>query len=195
LHDVANLIDGVCHACATPDVPELSYLCISNRLDTVLGKAVYNTAGRIRQRIGKANAEGIEEHDAEYVLAIILNNNLFWKISDRTRVEIAVHETCHIIDFYLQLRETGRIVPTHNDRWKWLMWICGFTPREYVPYNELGITTHSLYCNGCDSSYATSRTKKSRVRNGTLDLYCRSCKTKLSDEKLTDLGLDKCRSA
>lgn len=186
----------MCEACFVPEVQEHVYVCLSDRFDTVLGKAVYNRASVLRRRIGKKYADGIDEADNDYVLAIILNNNIFWQISHVGKTEIVVHEICHIIDFYLQLNETGRIIAEHNDRWKRMMWACGFTPREYVPHNELGIAhKYKLYCNKCDQHINTSRTRACRVRKGSLDLYCRACQTKLVHSDLVGFNLDKCRPA
>jgi predicted SprT family Zn-dependent metalloprotease len=172
----------------------------------VLGKAVHLRAGVVRKKIGKKHADGIEEADDEYIMAILINNRIFWQITEVGKTEIVVHETCHLIDFYLQIRDTGRIVAEHNDRWKRMMWACGFTAREYVPHSELGIEhEHKLYCSNpiCNVHTNLSRTKYNRAVRGTEAVYCRPCMKKdeywkLVPEKqaadLNEFNLDKTRS-
>lgn len=152
------------------------FVCLSNRFDLVLGKAVYNPAGKVKNRVGKTNSKHLPEDDGLYIYSILINNKIFWDIIELRQIEIVTHETCHLIDFYWQMREKGEIKAEHGTRWKQLMWACGFPARESIPNSELGIVNpYMLVCDTCTESHHTTKMVHTRVKRGTLELYCRGC--------------------
>lgn len=173
--DIQAVVKEVCHTCRAPELTDGIFVCLSNRFDLVLGKAVYNKPSKIRRRVGPKYSKHLPEDD-DYVYGILINNKIFWDIVEVRQIEIITHETCHLIDFYWQIKEQGYIKAEHGIRWKQMMWACGFPAREAIPNSELGLEhPYKLICDTCVEEHHTTRMIHTRVMRGTLELYCKGC--------------------
>lgn len=140
--------------------------CEQNGVHGIADKIKVKWSNRMTASMGYAsrNAEG------EY--AIKLSAKLFPRATPPQRIEVVVHEACHIIDSYL-----SGVRMSHGSGWKRCMRRCGFEPARCHNVNTDGLRTQWLYKCGCRDHKLSTRLHNSITQGKTR--VCKSCRNKL----------------
>ena len=138
---IDRIINETCETLGVPELVNLLYVDFNNRYTNKLGSAQprYNAVSRHLES------------------ALIQFSTQLWKLAtEKQRHEVVVHETCHVVNNYLN----GRYVKGHGREWAALMNRCGLPANRCHTVDRSALRQnrkrHHIQCHCPNGIYVTS---------------------------------------
>jgi predicted SprT family Zn-dependent metalloprotease len=138
--------------------------------------------GRFTARMGDARVRDTgHQAGCHFTGRIRLSKPLWPRATPEERRSTTIHETCHIVQRYRELKAGRPRSDAHGFVWKALMIECGLTPKRCHKVNRDGlkrtVARVQAYC-GCDEGHQITKTRRTKMRRGKL-YTCKRCRHSL----------------
>jgi len=142
----------------------IKFACVSNNVSEMYNKITFSWSERFTSRMG----------DAYYPFSRIrLSKPLFQRAEKQEQVNTVIHETCHLIAYFL----FGKNTKPHGKRWQTCMRACGAVPNTRHNVDRSGLNkkykkAYKVFCE-CRALECNKRRYENVKKNS--NLKCLKC--------------------